>query len=396
MTTVLDQSTDITSQMRHIIQQLHGLPPFVKSAADVAQFGDPETQSIHLYADQTKRLFPCHTKAATWLSAAYFAHQQSQYPENMRKHVHDNIVKSAAHFGIAGVVSEIFTKAAKVNSYEDAATPDTAFALTWSDAAGTHRRYPLRNPSEVKVAAAWFNENWKEFDFNTRHSIAQKVFAKIAELQVEVDDTEQIEKSAGFGFCQKTAMVHAWKQRALLTKQLYPEYSKQAEAVATAISGSDIDLRDCGLRVKMASNMDDFDAQTNLRRYYADGAITWPEQTLFETTEKVASDFLNKHILTTSGAVYAKGDLERLTAADIGDWMGRDIMQKCGGLIADLNSVADVLPTLDAADAKMFDKLAAARGIKPIGFDHASPTGVTQQELTEFAAAYSAAAGAAG
>ena len=388
MPAAIDQSTDITSQMRHVIQKLHTVPEFVKKASDNDQFGDPETLQTHVYADPSKRTFPCHTKAATWVSAAYFAHQQSQYAEGQREFVKERLTKTAQFFGIGQLVDALFKEAAAVNSYEDAVTPDSAYALTWTDTAGNpQRKYPLRNPSEIKVAAEWFNDNWSQFDFDMRHSMARKLFTKMAEYSVTIDDTSQIERSAGFGYCEKSAMTRAWEKRAVISRKQYPEYANQAEAVAAALAVSDIDMRDFDLRTKMASSMDDFDNQTMLRKYYGE-SIDWPENTLFAITEKIASDFLNDHVMTTTGSVYKQADLRKLTSGDLQDWMGTDFMQKCGGVITDHRTLTEVLPALSKVDAQLFDKLAAAKGIKTSARDTAADNSITDDELQAYALAY--------
>jgi hypothetical protein len=389
MPAAIDQSTDITSQMRHVIQKIHTVPEFVKAASDNDQFGDPEVLQNHVYADPSKRRFPCHTKAATWLSAAYFAHQQSQYSKTQGDFVRDRILKTAQFFNIEPGVRELFKEAAAVNSYEDAVTPDTAYALIWTDASGAPQKsYPMRNPSEVKVAADWFNKNWTDFDFDTRHEVARKLFTKLAELQVTVDDSDQIERCAGFGYCEKEAMQKAWETRAILSRKKYPEYSKQASVLAQSIADNTFDLRDFSLRTKMASSMDDFDSVTMLRKFYG-GSIDWPENTLFSVTQKVASEFINDHVMTTSGAVYEHADLKQLTAGDLRDWMGDDFMAKCGGVIINHRKLAEVLPTLTREDARLFEKLAVVKGISTVGRTHGEPTGVTDDELHEFASAYS-------
>jgi len=390
MPAAIDQSTDITSQMRHVIQKIHTVPEFVKTASDNDQFGDPELLQNHVYADPSKRRFPCHTKAATWLSAAYFAHQQSQYSKVHGEFVRDRILKTAQFFNIEPGVKELFKEAAAVNSYEDAVTPDNAYALIWKAADGTtQKNYPMRNPSEVKIAAEWFNRNWSAFDFDTRHEVARKLFTKMAEMQVTVDDSSQIERCAGFGYCEKEAMQTAWETRAILSRQKYPEYSKQAAVLAKSIADNSVDLRDFSLRTKMASSMDSFDDLTMLRKFYG-GSIDWPENTLFAVTQKVASDFINDHVMTTTGSVYEHADLKQLSAGDLQDWMGNDFMAKCGGVIINHRKLAETLPTLSREDAQLFDKLAAVKGIKTAGRTHGEPAGVTDDELHAFASAYSA------
>lgn len=391
MPAAIDQSTDITSQMRHVIQKIHTVPEFVKIASDNDQFGDPEVLQDHVYADPSKRRFPCHTKAATWLSAAYFAHQQSQYSQSQGDFVRDRIIKTARFFNIEPGVQQLFKEASAVNSYEDAVTPDSAYALIWKAADGsTQRNYPLRNPSEVKVAADWFNKNWTEFDFDTRHAMARKLFTKMAELQITVDDSDQIERCAGFGYCEKVAMQSAWQVRAALSRKRYPEYSKQAEVLANSIANNEVDLRDFGLRTKMASSMDEFDSVTMLRKYYG-SSIDWPENTLFAVTQKVAADFVSDHVMTTSGAVYTRDDLRQLSAGDLQDWMGTEFTAKCGGVIINHRKLAETLPTLNKDDAQLFDKLAAAKGIAPTGRAHGTPVSVSDDDLHAFAAAYAGA-----
>ncbi len=71
MSTVCDQAQDLNGQEFHRLTALFGCPKFVKNASISEYCGDEQTES-HMFADITKRRWPCHTAPATWASALFF------------------------------------------------------------------------------------------------------------------------------------------------------------------------------------------------------------------------------------------------------------------------------------------------------------------------------------
>ena len=117
--------------------------------------------------------------------------------------------------------------------------------------------------------------------------------------------------------------------------------------------------REVDTRLKLASAVDNFDKNTGLYRMYDDGGLARPEEVLFAITEKVARDFLDQNVETTTGNVYALDDLEKLAVEDVREWLGDDFADavSAGGVYMDRDKLAEIVPTLDRGMASTLDRL---------------------------------------
>ena len=70
---ILDHTQDLSGVETHRLTSLYAPPEFVKTASHEQLYG-PEGGGLpnHVFADPVHRLYPCHTKAATWMSCLFF------------------------------------------------------------------------------------------------------------------------------------------------------------------------------------------------------------------------------------------------------------------------------------------------------------------------------------
>jgi len=147
------------------------------------------------------------------------------------------------------------------------------------------------------------------------------------------------------------------------------------------------EARDQGYRTKMAALMDQFDRETGLNQLYDEGGLDRPEDVLFQVTEKVASDFLGRHVRTTTGTIYEKVALAMLDTETLRNWMGDEFADDCGGVMLDVQKLADIIPTLPRPDAEMFERMASAAGVPVFGKEKSAAT-MSDAERQELAAIY--------
>ena len=383
----IDQSMDLTGATTHRLTQLYEPPTFVKQASHEDLNGDPETLQPHVYAFQAKRRLPCHTKAATWMSALFFQDNRKNLAPAIAEQIEAKLLKSAAWWNIKNDVVELWEKMANDKTRTETSLPDELFALVWDVNGNKERRYPLRNAKEVKMASHWFGQYHGEFRFKDKHKIAQKILVKAAEYGAMTDNTELLNRCAGYGYSACETAADAWKQRARLLATSQRDFAEQAHKVAESLAGATFEARDQGIRIKMASLMDDFDRETGLAKLYGEG-LDRPEDTLFGITEKVASSFVDSHVITTTGAVYDKMALDSLDSDTVQSWMGSDFVDAVGGLTMDADKIAEILPTLPRDDAKTFENMARAAGIPIIAREKEASTGIPEEELHELAKGY--------
>ena len=386
---IFDHSQDLTGKEQHRLTQLYSPPEFVKQASHEQLYGGDEPLEAHLYAEVPKRLFPCHTKAATWMSALFFGDTRSHLEPAAAEVVAKRILKTASYWKIEPEVMALWEKMAQDEASGEQRLADSDFALVWEAGGQKERHYPLRNTGEVKMASHWFGNHHAEFTFRDKHVVARKILNKAAELGAHVMNQDLLDRCAGFGYCSAEDAAQAWEKRAGLIRSQYPDYAEEAIKVANSIRTATFEARDQGKRIKMAELMEQFDRQTQLDKLYADGGLGRPEDELFMITEKVASEFLESNVTTTTGAIYEKMALERLDSDTVRSWLGDDLADAVGGVHVDVEKLAEILPTLPRPDAEMFDKMTHAVGINVFAREKAAADqGFSLAEMQQFAQQY--------
>lgn len=368
--TVLDQTQDLSGTETHRLTKLYPPPDFVKQASHSQIHGDPQTLPRHVYADQRNRLYPTHTAPATWVSTLFFLDKAASYTPAEREVIDQRLRDAAKHFGIAGPLEAERQKVASASGDALAALSDDDFALVWQGADGnTERKYPLRNQHEVKVAADYFGTYLDEFVFEDRHRIANRLLDKAAQFDLDLGaNSERFEKTAGWGITTLEEAALAVEARARLLRTSQPEVAGELQKMAGILRSDPNYVRSHQTTYKLAALLDQADCTYGLTQYYATGQLSRPEETLFAITEKVARAFQAEHFTTTTGNVYALSDMEKLAADTLREWMGSDFAEAVGvgGLMVDLEKLAEVVPTLDRGAADMFDKMLAAANIQPV------------------------------
>jgi len=387
----IDQTRDISGRETHRIFSLYPAPDFVKNADHAGRCGEAETLPRHIYADPFNKLYPCHSSAATWLSAAFFADSHATNNTEKLAAVRDNIVKAAAYFGIAGSVAELFEKAEKNAATDLTQLPDDDFAVVWTTAAGARdRHWPLRNGSEVKMAASQFYKYRDEFTFSDRHKIAARILDKSFEYNADLGDAQDaLLLAAGRGACAAKTAAEMVRDRAQLLRRLHPQYSGELGKLAELIAGNPEDARSVEFRIKLAGVIDAVDRETHLARMYDAGGLPRAEEVLFAVTEKVANDFMSAHVQTTTGNVYALADLEKIAVDDLRDHMGEEFADavSAGGIYVDRAKLAAIVPTLDRGMASTLDRLLQEKNVPTTVKTAAAAPLMSYDKLIELAAA---------
>lgn len=135
------------------------------------------------FADPYNRKFPCHTKAATWQSAAWYAGSAGDNP-----YIKENIKKAAVSFDIVEDVDALFKhfnkefeKAATVSEVEVVEEPKYALSLDFGGSFGRNFQqfYPITSASAVIVSGD------KAYQDYTSQRLPMPVFRKVAQAIVK-------------------------------------------------------------------------------------------------------------------------------------------------------------------------------------------------------------------
>lgn len=385
---VLDQSRDLDGRELYRLTSLYQAPAWVKSASVEELCGDQ--LPAHLYADTRGHLYPTHTKAATWASAAFFADKQGHFSRRDAEAIRDRLLKSANFMGIRPDVEALFGRAEELSRHDDSGLPDEAFAWVGPGEGGRkERRLRLANPLEVKAAADWLFRYRDQIDFPDRREIAVRVIQKAAEFGASVGDLDDfLEKSAGFGGCSCQDAVQAVRQRSVLARAKHPDAAVALEKLAAQLEADPAETRQVGTLQKLAHTLEIADRMLGVE--YG-GEVRRPEDVLFSVTRKAASAFAREHVPTPSGSVYTQEQLGRLRVQQVRDHLGDDVADNVtsDGITVDPEKMAEVLPTFTRGDAEAFDRMASRAGILARFKEAAARRqGLTREDILKFASAH--------
>lgn len=370
MFTVLDQTQDLNGQQLHRIISTYQLPAFVKRATQDDICGSQDTLP-HLFADMTRRTYPCHTAAATIISSIFFNEKRAEMNKHQAAAINARIKQAADFFKIGDFVAVLADKIIKAGEYSPALLPNSDFAVVFDTADGTKERHcPLRNVPETKAACDWLLTNRDVLTFDDKRRIADKILTKAAEFGIKLDEQmHELEKLAGMGACSGKDAAKLIRTRINVLGHMHKPNTLQMELekLAQLCESAPRAFQHFAILTKIADMVDEFDRKHGLVQKY-DDIIERPEDVLFAVTEKAAADLSNELIGNTlTGLYYKKADLENLPIRDLVDVLGQDFANEVtsSSFQLDTEKLAGIIPTLPLGDAEQFDEVVAAAGIHP-------------------------------
>lgn len=373
MSTAIDQTHDVNLQGLHMLDVAYGLPAFVKNASHDQVCGNDQLEP-HMFADVTRRRYPCHTAPATWVSAGFFFQKRAEYPSAAAALIEKRIKESATHYGILSQVTELQQKVANAAIVDESQLPDNTFALVMQFDDGTvERKYPMRNALEVKVAANYLQQHREQLTYRDRQCVANKILEKAAEFGADLGDhMELLERTVGTGTCAAKTAAELVRSRIPYIKlendKLAAEFEKLADQIAARKVNAVWHSYD-----KLADVIDGVDRDFHLTGLYT-SRLEYPEDVLFAITTKVATDKANDLVGTLTGNYYKKADLERVPLSLLSDALGEDFASEVSTANAwvDVDKLANIAPTLPLGDAELFDAAIMESGVRPFATKQAS------------------------
>lgn len=157
------------------------------------------------FAEPVGRQYPINSKAAVWLSAAYFAKSASEQGKltPTGEYILGNIKSAAEVYGIESDVDAI------VNAYMNKAAEEAPEIWGWN--VGGEQKYPLHTPELTKTAMAYFEQNRDKYPFDMRRTIASSIHKQAMAFAIE--PTEDIRKEAGAGFPDRALAIRLMEDR---------------------------------------------------------------------------------------------------------------------------------------------------------------------------------------
>lgn len=359
----IDPTTDKNLTVLSQLSQRYDFPEFVKSAdLDVTLYGNDAAA----YAWPQKKLYPCHSAAATWLSAAYFHDKLANFGSADSAEIEKRLRQSAEFFDISDEY-DLLVAAAKEKTAA-VTLADEWYAFVSTDGAGNKTQaYPLTDGTHIKAAVDWLRELQNSVPFKNRQELGARILQKQQQLGVKLaaHDQDFLEKQSGVGRPDRNSIVQNLEIRGRLAKTA--EQQEQIAALADAIRRTPEYAMTTEL-VKLADTIDTLDLAIGLIGKYTD-TIRRPEDIVFAVTPSHIAEKAANTISLQNGSVFERDQLSKVSYDDLREVLGDEFAAEVSsGFAVDTTKLAEIASTLPRPDAQLLETILRSAGEAPRAF----------------------------
>lgn len=314
-----------------LVKLLHAqpVPDFVKQSgyeSEEAVSALPGTA----FADQDSRLFPIHTPADVYLSAAYLHGKNASVDLSIA----ESVDKAAQLFDIQSEVADVIAIAKAYNSRTTkVAAPSGGWSFTTKTAS-----FAGQGESHLRSAAAALENNYRNYSFGERTEIAENLVKVAGDLGVDLPVA--IEKFAGMSHVNPDDLIVQLQARALALNdpRRTEDFLSKIALIKQAAAATPQEA------MKVAAFLDGFDRENHLTRFYG-SRISDPHTAVFNTP---MAEHLEKTAMVKIGNV--KHYVYDLRSVD-----GDVFAEVLGHKVADVRELAN----LDEEQARLVNQLLA-------------------------------------
>lgn len=371
----MDQVRDSNLALFYQIYKKYELPDFVKSASCTSVGLDVNEDAIdtRFYAYPAKKLYPCHSPAATWVSYAYFLEKKAEFEPEVSEFIENSIEWFGNYYGISDHLNALKKINSPMQKSASNKTSDDDYALVYTDVNGNKKRYfPIRNRAELIKSAQHLILHRNLLPFQYRNAAAQKILDKINELGTQLPQNDNIElmKMAGLGMTSAKECANHILNRVILTKPFVKEDNSMKEVHAGLLKLAKMILDEPNLildydaKLKLADAVDTFDKMNQITP--GSNLVPHVEDIFFGITPIDLVKISSAIVETITGRVYNIDDIAKVPVSQIKSVMGEEIANSMtnDGLNLAPEKVAEIIPTLPRPDAELFDKLMDQLGVR--------------------------------
>lgn len=343
---IIDLPSDKGLTHFHSLSRVLNLPEFVKEADFQEQIETKELPN-GAFADPRDKKFPIHTKAAAYLSYAYFLKQLDKLSEGDIQRCDAGFAKAASYWSLKGEYLQI-----QADMLKQAAAPVEKYAAPGN-------LFPINTPSEIIKSAELLSSSRSRFDYGTRNLIAKNLMKAAAEKHLVNVMPESVHKMAGKGVTTKQAAMLELTSR--YNNEKRPALAAPLQTCISALSQMQSDMLGGEVCEKIASIIDKYDRMA--------GKTSFPEDVLFAFTKHAATKLASSLVNLPDGTSYRLNDLEK--AADAFDVFGANISKSLKNMDGTLNltKVSELIDTLPRTDGDMLKDALEVMGVKPFTMD---------------------------
>jgi hypothetical protein len=365
----IDPTTDRNFTVLAQLAQRYDFPDFVKAAdidATVAVSDAPA------YAWPQRKLYPCHSAAATWVSAAYFHDKLASFGSADKTEIEKRLRSAAEFFSISDDYDALVSAAREKNA--TVALADEWYAFVSTDASGNKTQaYPVTDGPHVKAAVDWLRGLQTSVPFTNRQELGSRILQKQQQLGVKLAAADQnfLEQQSGVGQPDREGIIQNLEIRARLAKTAEQRgaISELAESIRrTPAFAMTADL------VKLAATIDTLDLALGLIGKYTE-TIQRPEDVVFAVTPSYLAEKKASTIALQNGSVFERDQLASVSYDDLREVLGDEFAAEVSkGFTVDTTKLAEIAGTLPRPDAQLLETILRATGQAPKAFTNTSYT----------------------
>lgn len=292
--------------------QKHKVPDYVKTASvPDLQWEESEDDDLSLVvADAIQKRLPCHTKAATWVSAALFSEHYHEYPDDYRDHVLRQLVKHACYFGIEDDVARLFQKDTELT--KQASVPSSypdEYYLSVEKRAGL-----MLTKDHVVKLAEWLLRHRDELSLPDCSKLAHRIMKRAGALNVAVP--EGIERLLGLGITDPEKLADGLTKRASYGYKRNPSGSAELLSYVEKIRENGIQSGSPEL-YKLACLIDRFDINTFQSQERKRCRLPLPEELCYTHTVQEMEKVASQNVQLVNGDVFSHESLSKISRMDM-------------------------------------------------------------------------------
>lgn len=294
------------------------LPAYVRQV-NMTDLRPEENVKRASFADMNHKDYPCHTKAATYLSYADFKFFGQSKLADARE-IGNRLNHFVDYWQIRHDAQEIDKVAAAANK----GLPDDHFAFVLKTGNTKQRSLRIKDAAEIKEAIQFLKANQYELNISERKMASCNILDRVAKLAtaLTVPDVDFLEKQAGRGMpASQKDLVHALESRSFHCKQSHIDISNRFKKIAEQIKLTPVEGP--AQLMKLATAIEQADCVTGLFGNYTD-RLPSPNDLVFGVTPTAKTAAENNIFRTPTGRVYHASDLKKIALAEVTNLLGID------------------------------------------------------------------------
>ncbi len=387
-----DQTSDPMGVDLVRFDRTYGLPDFVKQADQDEVLEKPTGLHVNVFADVAEQLFPCHTKAATWVHYAHFCEQRAGLDPKRAQQIEQRFREFGHHHAIMPQMARLRAVSdANAKKYGSVLADDDYLQITRNENGTVDRRCRLANSVEVKAAADWLIQYRDHFPFDERSAMATKILERADRFGTAISHVQEtLEKMAGHGLPLVPRLRSELQKRAELASggdEQSVFVRESLKKLAGTLQSLGPTIVEPGFLDQFSRSIDQTDREMKWTKHYSTGFLSRPEEVAYGLMAADLQKVAAAACQLQTGNVYDHRDFSRLKLADVRDTMGQDFAKEIAtGLLVDATKMAAIASTLPRDDAELLDRLLADEGIHPMAKQAADqPQRFTPEQLLRLA-----------